>query len=117
MDLPSSIVWAVAISVIVIAAAILIRLVIYLVAGKILMNRVTRLTESIDSLVETLKEKTNDIGDQASKALEQLNRRISPPPETEHETKKWADVTNKVIAIGTILFNFIQMFQKTRKGV
>jgi hypothetical protein len=117
MTLPPSIVWVVAISIIVIAAAILIRLLIFLFAGKILLNRVTRLTESIDSLVETLKEKSNDIGDQASKALEQLNRRISPPPETEHETKKWTDVTNKVIAIGSILFNFIQMFKKTRKGV
>ncbi len=117
MRLPDLIVWVVAISIIVIAAAILIRLLFYLVAGKILLNRVTRLTESIDSLVETLKEKSNDIGNQASKALEQLNRRIIPPPETEHETKKWADIANKVVTIGTILFNFIQMFKKTRKGV
>ncbi|MDD4028233.1 MAG: hypothetical protein PHX86_00750 [Caldisericia bacterium] len=117
MDLPPLIVWSVAISIIVIALAILIRLVLFLVAGKVFMNKVSHLTESIDSLVETLKEKTNDIGDQATKTLEQFNHKINPPQQDESESKKWGSIANKVIAIGSIVFNFVQMFHKSRKGV
>jgi predicted PurR-regulated permease PerM len=117
MILPPFILWSVSISIIVIALAILIRLIVYLIAGKIFMNKISHLTESIDSLVETLKEKTNDIGDQATKTLEQINCKINPPEQDGCDSKKWSSIANKVIAIGSIVFNFVQMFHKSRKGV
>ncbi len=117
MELPDPIIWTVAISIIVIAFAILLRLVIYLVAGKVLLSKVTQLTSSIDSLVETLKDKTEDIGNQASATLEGINKKICATEDEAKETRKWIDITNKAIAVGTIVYNFIRMFKKTNGGI
>jgi predicted PurR-regulated permease PerM len=116
MELPDPIIWAVAISIIVIGLAILIKLVIYLIAGSVLMKKVSQLTESIDSLVGTLNEKTSDIGDQASATIKTFNEKINSESEKVSDTKKWVDITTKVIAMGTIVLKFAQMFKKSNGG-
>ena len=117
MDLPEPIIWTVAISIIIIAFAILLRLVVYLVAGKIFLSKISQLTTSIDSLIETLKDKTEDIGNQASATLEGINKKICSSEDEKKETRKWMDITNKAIAVGTIVFNFVKMFKKSNGGI
>ena len=117
MELPVPIIWGVAISFIVIALAILIRLVVYLIVGSTLVKKITHMTESINSLIDTLKDKTNDIGDQTTETMKNINKKINYVPEENiSETKKWVNITNKAITLGTIILNFVKMFKKTNGG-
>ena len=115
--IPAPIVYATAISIIVIALAILIWLVLTILFGTFLLKKINDLTKNVSKLTETWNEKSKQIADQTTATI--LSFQAKPKSENESGKKNYFTSTmSSIIGLSPLIFDVIKMVNKnkTRKG-
>lgn len=115
--LPAPIVYAVAFSIIIIALAILIWLVITILFGTLILKKLNGLTKNISDLIKSLNEKGKQLADQTTETIKSYQL----PPRTDNEADKGfkiAPLINSFIGIGGLffeVFKIINLFKRKKE--
>ena len=114
--LPTPIIYATSFSIIVIALAILIWLLLTIIFGTMLLKKLNLLTKNLSKLSETLIEKSKQVADQTTDTIRSYTMPARPEKET---TKKYNynSVFNSIFGIGSMVFEVIKIVNlfKNRK--
>jgi predicted PurR-regulated permease PerM len=114
--LPTPIVYALAISIIVIALAILIWLALTIVFGILLLKKINDLTKNLSNLTNTLNEKSKQIADQTTATIQSFQ--LKPKGESNQDKKNnISSVVAGIFGFGSVLFEIIKLVNhnKSRK--
>lgn len=114
--LPAPIIYATSFSIIFIALAIIIWLLITIIFGTMLFKKINQLTKDFSKLTETLTEKTKQVADQTTDTI----RSYALPNRSDKEaTKKnnFNSVFNSIFGIGSLLYEVLKIVNlfKNRK--
>jgi predicted PurR-regulated permease PerM len=113
--LPTPIVYATAISIIVIALAILIWLVLTIVFGTLLLKKVNELTKNMSRLTETWNEKSKQIADQTTATIQSFQ--LKPKGDSGYEKKNnFASVLSGIFGFGSMLLEIIKLVNQKKSG-
>lgn len=106
--LPTPIVYALAISIIVIALAIVIWLALTIIFGTLLLKKTNDLTKNLSQLTSTLNEKSKQIADQTTLTIQSFQ--LKPKVDTNGEKKNnFANVVTGIFGLGSVLFEIIKL--------
>lgn len=111
--LPAPIVYATAFSIIIIATAILIWLIITIIFGTLLLKKMNILTKKVTQLTETWNEKSKQIADQTTATIQSFQVK----PKTENNGDKKASMSSIItglVGIGSVAFEVIKLINKNR---
>jgi predicted PurR-regulated permease PerM len=114
--LPVPIVYATAISIIVIAFAILLWFVLTTLFVTLLFKKLNDLTKNVSKLTETWNEKSKQIADQTTATIQSFQ--VKPKSENGKEKKNnFTSVLGGIFGIGSLFFEIIKMYNsnKSRK--
>ena len=112
--LPVPIVYAVAFSVIVIAFALLIWLIITILFGTLLLKKMNALTKNVSDLVKTLTEKGKQVADQTTETIKSYQL----PARTENESGKgfkFTPIVTSLVGIGGVLYEIVKIVALFKK--
>jgi len=115
--LPVPIVYAVAFSIIVIAFAILIWLIITILFGTLLFKKMNGLTKNISDLVKTLNEKGKLVADQTTETIKSYQL----PARTVNESGKgfkFAPIVSTIVGLSSLVYEVLKvtaLFKKRKE--
>ena len=111
--LPAPIVYATAFSIILIACAILIWLILTIFFGVLLLKKINGLTKNISQLTETWNEKSKQIADQTTATIQSFQ--IKPKTESGHDKKtNFSSVLTGLFGLGSMAFEVIKLINNNR---
>jgi uncharacterized protein YoxC len=113
--LPAPIVYATAISIIVIALAILIWLALTIIFGTLLLKKVNDLTKNLSNLTQTLNEKSKQIADQTTATIQSFQ--LKPKTDNGSEKKNYfSTLITGIFGISSVLFEIIKLVNHKKSG-
>ena len=113
--LPVPIVYATAISIIVIALAILIWLALTIIFGTLLLKKVNDLTKNLSNLTQTLNEKSKQIADQTTATIQSFQ--LKPKTDNGSEKKNnFSTLITGIFGISSVLFEIIKLVNHKKSG-
>jgi predicted PurR-regulated permease PerM len=113
--LPAPIVYATAISIIIIALAILVWLALIIIFGTLLLKKINDLTKNLSHLTETWNEKSKQIADQTTATIQSYQ--LKPKVEIGSERKNnFSSVISGIFGFGSVLFEIIKLVNRKKSG-
>ncbi len=103
--------WALIISIIIIAATILIWLIISIIMGYILLKKIAQLTTQINKFSCSLQKNTEKISDQISESVSLFNQSAK-----EQQNSKFNNVVKGIMGAGVVMGEMMHLFKKFKGG-
>lgn len=111
--LPAPIVYATAVSIIVIAVVIIVWLVLTIVFGTFLLKKLNILTKNMSSLTETWTEKSKQIADQTTATIKSFQAK--PKSDNNSEKKNYfSSLLSGVFGFSPLIFEVFKMINNNR---
>ncbi len=103
--------WALIISIIVVAATILVWLIISIILGTILLKKTAQLTTQINNFSASLQKSTEKISDQISESVNLFNQSAK-----EQQHSKMNNIVKGVMGAGAVIAEMLYIFKKFKGG-